>query len=237
MKEILYWSPRKLEHFHLPGRKWGVMPSELELSGLGASVRMTSSRPIEGGEENQFPKLARVAKHLTKKSVPLSELRRPLEVGDWFQFDYRMHYGRVTNHAGESAAIFYSSGIFEVGGLFLFGSAHHMIGEAPEATPHYTSALDWLSYTADDLEDNPDYAVGDGRRLRVYWEFPRLALETTIRRLHREKKFVPAVQLSGLARILLIQPHCIWPNTGNPIGPLIIGTPLYVEIGPWNPKW
>ncbi|MFD3482959.1 SAVMC3_10250 family protein [Streptomyces sp. NPDC058665] len=237
MKEILYWSPRKLEHFYLPGRKWGVVPSEVELSGLGASVRMASSPSIEGEEGGQFRKLARVAKHLTKKSAPLSELRRPWEVGDWFQFDYKMRYGRVANFSGEHAAIFYTSGIFEAGGLFLFGSAHHMVGEAPQATTHYTSALDWLSSTADHLEDDPDYVVGDGRRLQVYWELPRLALETTIRRLHRENKLLPAVRLSGLARILLLQPPCIWPNSGYQIGPLIVGSPLYVEIGPWNPKW
>lgn len=238
VKELLYWSPKKLESFYLPGKKWGASPGELQVSALGASVRMASPPPIADGKAEEFLKLARVAKQLTKKAATLSELRRPWEVGDWFIFDYKMLYGKVGNASAEDAAIFFTSGILaEPGGVFLFGSAHHMIGQVPESSPHYTSALDWLGCMVEDTENDPSFMVdARPRNVRPYWELPRLALETGVRRLYREKQILTSVRLSGLARILLVQPPCQWQN-GTRVGPLVVGTPLYVEIGPWNPKW
>jgi hypothetical protein len=236
VKELLYWSPKKLEAFYLQDSRWRAPQGEVEVSALGASVRVASPAPIGDSDAGQFSKLARVAKQLTKKAKDLSN--PPLEAGDWFTFDYKMAYGRVGNASGEDAAIFFTSGVFkEASGVFLFGSAHHMIGQAPESSPHYTSALDWLGSMAERTENDPSFmADNKPREMRAPWEFPRLALGTAVRRLLREDQLLTSVRLSGLARILLVQPACRW-STGAEFGPLIVGTPLYVEIGPWNPKW
>jgi hypothetical protein len=240
MKELLYWSPKKVESFYLSRRWWGASLGGLEVSALGASVRMGPPSPVPGEGVNEFAKLARVAQQLTKnKAKHLSELRRPWEPGDWFIFDWKMVYGRSGISSGEDAAIFLTPGVFkESGGVFLFGSARHMIGQAPEGAPHYTSALDWLAGAVERIEEDPaGFMVRDRpRHMRMHWELPRLAAYSAVRRLSRQGQTVTTVRLSGLARILLVQPRCRW-ETGAEFGPLVVGTPLYVEFGPWNPKW
>ncbi|MEV3970522.1 hypothetical protein AB0K68_20610 [Streptomyces sp. NPDC050698] len=47
------------------------------------------------------------------------------------------------------------------------------------------------------------------------------------------------LRLSGLARALYVCPPHVDPRYPGirTEGRLVLGTPLYVEIGPWNPKW
>lgn len=228
MRELLYLSPTKLEAFYLQNRGPRI-PQEFEVSALGNSIHI--ARPVPEGAPDPFLKLARVAKQLKKKAKASAD--PTLGPGEWFIFDCEMTYGVARNGPGKDVALFVVPAVFGAdGGISMFGTAGNLIGRAPESEPYHASSLEWL---ADVVEaDEFDYPTGlYGSRPDIENEYIRAALIGAVRRLNARNPILPRARLSGLARVLCTCPPAR--NFGH--GSLTVGTPLYVELGPWNPKW
>lgn len=250
MRDLLYLSRDKLDGIHVPLRRFPFARRELELTALGAGIRVGPA--LDGASEAQVTeKLGKVAKDLGKKAKEASD--PSLCVGEWFYFDQALHYGAVASEVGRSGCGFFfqSEAVSGRNGFILCGTARNLtdrVAEVGESNalrysglPAVTSFLRaWVSLNARGYEEEPvgfDFfrrangPVTPRTRCRV----AHLAAQTLegLQRghWHREEVVFSSARLSGLARVLSVCP------SDCPTPKIILGTPLYVEFGPWNPKW
>jgi hypothetical protein len=235
MRELIYLSPRKLNAFHLQSRMRRIPQGEAEISALGARVRVAYSIPSPGEASDPSAKLARVAKYLKKKAKQVTD--PTLRPGEWFIFDCEMSYGEIKTDEGIGPLVFSTPTALEGGGgTVLLGSASNLTGRAVEVgeTKFSWSMIEWLGTWLEDDERHMPRSLDSTRPLDS-WQ--RLTITMVTYYLKRDNPILPCARVSGLARL---QFHCppIGRLNGETIsGTLSVGTPLYVELGPWNPKW
>jgi hypothetical protein len=227
MRDLLYLSRDKLEGIHVPPRRLPLAGRELEVSILGTGVHVGPA-PDMASATQVTEKLAKVAKGLRKRAKEASD--PSLRAGEWFFFDQELEYGTFPLENGSCAFFFHPEVTSGRDGLIMCGSARNLTDRTVETASRYSElgTLDHLIATFE--RDVP-------RDARPVENMPRLVhiaawcLEV-IRRGYRpsERTEFPAARLSGLARALFVCPDGCQPK-------ITLGTPLYVEFGPWNPKW
>ncbi|MFJ5534713.1 SAVMC3_10250 family protein [Streptomyces sp. NPDC093261] len=237
MRELLYVSQTKLHTFHLPPRKFARLGSEVELSLPAARIRV-SSPPDNAQGADMSAKLTQVAKRLRKEAKTSTD--PSLSPGEWFFFDHEMSCGTAEVVSGDfpHVALFYpdrtDSGLWWDGPVLCGSAGHLTFPQADLGRPaNGTSNLRWLFRRID--EDERGLHRFDDTASSV-----RRAIGGLVDKLDRTRgHYLVNLRLSGLARALYVCP----PATDPPRlgmhaeGRLVVGTPLYVEVGPWNPKW
>lgn len=219
-----------------PSGQSTAAPGETELSTLGARIRFTSHAPAPGNAPDPYTKLARVAKRLKKTAKAPTD--PTLTQGEWFIFDCEMAYGTlaVPSQRHRSAVLLFPATELEVEGarlaegVVLLGTASHLIGQHPDTTDRpFLSTLNWLASMLESEDRDNDFWI----------RFPRgqnlvmASVTQTIATLKSENPILPYARISGLAKVLSIGEFRGRPGSVQ----LILGTPLYAEFGPWNPKW
>lgn len=125
------------------------------MSVLGARVRFAPPAQVPGGASDPSAKLAQVAKRLKKTAKASTD--PTLAQGEWFVFDCEMTYGtaRIPHHQ-RSVVLFFpptaleAEGVALAEGIVLFGTASHLMGQAPETyTGQALSTVNWLASMLD----------------------------------------------------------------------------------------
>jgi hypothetical protein len=241
MRELVYLSRTKLDSFHLPPRRLPGLSGEVEFSIPGTRFRV-------GGSGSGVPAtdaatiLPQVAKHLRKKAKEATD--PSLGAGEWFSFDAVMSLGTVGRRSRTAVVVFidgdYSTRPLDSGqqpgGLVLCGSPHHLTTDIGTVTA-FGSSLSWLSRVvgwdeeSDTMADRGrpplflDDTVISGNLVEALWTFKPTQLN---------------VRFSGLAKALYVgypAPTEISVREARSWRRTVLATPLYVENGPWNPKW
>lgn len=247
MRDLLYFSPLKLRHFHGGGRPrlLGGRPVEVETTAFGASARVAlGGADSPGTGEPGGPDLETAIAHLEKTctahtAVPAS--CRSVAMDEWVEFsgpfyrgprlrDWGLHDKGVytfTSHENPLLCPRFTDGS-ECPGVevLLCGSARHVIGEEDQPPTRMGSGSDWLHDMAAELvaldargeTTLPESLVRTRRGMREY--AARVAHDMMI-----SWRQGPA-HVHGHARVL-----CNFePVDGQ--HRLIVATPLYVETAP-----
>jgi hypothetical protein len=242
VRDLLYLSLSKLEGIRLPPRRW-PLKGDIEVSAPVGRIRLERAER-EDPVENSTAKLARAVKEISRRAKSAGD--PSLMGGEWFRFDQPMDYhslGSTGIRPDTPEANALNTAIGGVGplerfphemvlfysdrppgpALFLSGSVAHMLsgpGQDADLPRSRASAPEWIHNLLlhselpglPSLEDRQDELRG--------------ALAEAIHFL----AFGTTARLSGLARALCMP----IPWRGNVSA--VVGTPLFVEFGPWNPK-
>ncbi|WP_328491304.1 SAVMC3_10250 family protein [Streptomyces sp. NBC_00414] len=235
MRDLLYLSRDKLKGLHIPPRRFPFLRREVEITALGTGFHLGPDLELDT-ETQAGQMLAVAAKAIRRKAKASGD--PSLLGGEWFYFDQELEYGSVvpgisgaSNNWG--CAFFFAPSATDSsdGGLILCGTGSNLTDRAGEQGEVRYSALTGLMHFLTQLDPEREHPTPSLRSCRVshtaaiYLQQLQRASETKVEAVHFTR-----ARLSGMARALSVcNEECGMK--------LLLGTPLYVEFGPWNSKW
>lgn len=232
----MYLSHDKLKGLHIPPRRFPFLRREVEITAIGTGFHLGPDLELDT-ETQAGQKLAIAAKAIRRKAKASGD--PSLLGGEWFYFDQELEYGSVVPGISDASnnwgcAFFFAPAATDSsdGGMILCGTGNNLTDRAGEPGEVRYSALTdlmhFLSQLVDPECERSDPALRSCRvshTAAIYLQQLQRASETKVEAVHFTR-----ARLSGMARALSVcNEECG--------AKLLLGTPLYVEFGPWNSKW